>query len=159
MQGIGIWLPLMLRIIPAKNFIRQDAKMGGIIPCDIFAAGMRYYTDPSAFFFLSANDPVDAGERRGNMGSDVFFPAQILINQLLLREMIPFSAHIRASQMAATLHVLLQCDGGAGAQFGKNFHEKGVIYGGFTLYHCIIVVKNKAGIFQHNTPRIRFLSL
>ena len=132
--------------------VREDTKMGFIIPGNIFRSGVGYHADHTAFFLLPANDPLDTGVGGGNMAAHILFPALVLFFQFFVCKVIPLLAHTHKTRMKTAFDIFIQSDGSAGAELVQYVAEIRIIDSRFTLYHRIIVIQNQTGILQHIIP-------
>ena len=65
------------------------------------------------------------------------------------------AAHLCKAHVEAAFRVLFQRNTGTGTGFLEELAEKGIIGGGFALDYGVIVIQNKAWIFQHRTASFR----
>ena len=119
--------------------------MQGIVPGDVLIAGVGHHADLPPCRPLPPDHIGNARERIGNMGLDVFLPAHVLVQDLLLRKMKALAAEIRKADPVAFPGVLL-CGGRlSGPECVQDLQKIGKIHGHFTLDHRIIMVQHQAG--------------
>ena len=144
-----IWVRLADRVIRGEDQVRADADVQVIIPLDHFPAGKGSHTDEPAPALLLQDDLPDAVTDRRDVGLCVFLPHHVFLPPLLGGEAVADAQEVGKFILEAPADEFRVVHPFAGPEFLQGLQEAGIVHRDLTGDHGVVVVEDKAGVFQH----------
>ena len=156
LQRVGV--RLADRVIRGEDQIRPDADVQVIIPLDHLPAGKGCHADQPAPALLLQDDRPDAITDRRDVGPGVFLPHFVFLPSLLRGEAVADAQEVGKFILEAPADEFRVVHPLAGPEFLQGLQEAGIVHRDLTGDHGVVVVQDKAGVFQIHTCHQKCMS-